>query len=216
MAKADPKSTDAILGIAMCHHNTAEALAKLGRRAEALAESRRARTGYEAVVAASPAGAWVSGMLGSLYIQTADLEYSRIANPPAGSIARRWESSSRSPALTYAPKQRSCCSKRGTASTPAEAGPEFRIAAMIDEKNIAEAWAKRAAYELSISGVPKRKRPNKRPRSPFTAQRVVPSVRFFTRTGEFESLLSHQTTCVPARSQTVVMALSRPTGSMTT
>jgi tetratricopeptide (TPR) repeat protein len=75
MAKADPKSTDAILGIAMGHHNTAEALDKLGRRAEALAEFRRARTGYETVLAASPSGVWVSGMLGSLYIQTADLEY---------------------------------------------------------------------------------------------------------------------------------------------
>jgi tetratricopeptide (TPR) repeat protein len=76
MAKADPKSTDPILGIAMSRHNTAEALAKLGRRAEALAEFRLARTGYETVVAASPTGAYVSEMLGDLYVKTADLEYS--------------------------------------------------------------------------------------------------------------------------------------------
>src|SRR5262249_20760443 len=43
MAKADPKSTDPILGIAMSHHNSAEALEKLGRRAEALDEYRQAR-----------------------------------------------------------------------------------------------------------------------------------------------------------------------------
>ena len=75
MAKEDPKSTDPILGIAMSHHNAAEALEKMGRRAEALEESRRARPAYEAVVAMSPSSAWVAGMLGGLYVQTADLEY---------------------------------------------------------------------------------------------------------------------------------------------
>ncbi|HVQ54027.1 MAG TPA: hypothetical protein VMT25_02555, partial [Thermoanaerobaculia bacterium] len=75
MAKEDPKSTDPILGIAMSHHNAAEALEKMGRRAEALEESRRARPAYEAVVAMSPSSTWVAGMLGRLYVQTADLEY---------------------------------------------------------------------------------------------------------------------------------------------
>ncbi len=76
MAKEDPKSTDPILGIAMSHHNAAEALEKMGRRAEALEEFRRARPAYEAVVAMSPSSAWAAGMLGSLYVETADLEYS--------------------------------------------------------------------------------------------------------------------------------------------
>ena len=74
MARADPKSTDPILGIAMSHHNSAEALEKMGRRAEALEEFRRARPAYEAVMAMSPSGAWAAGMLGSLYVQTADVE----------------------------------------------------------------------------------------------------------------------------------------------
>jgi non-specific serine/threonine protein kinase/serine/threonine-protein kinase len=75
MAKEDPKSTDPVLGIAMSHHNAAEALQKMGRRAEALEESRRARPAYEAVVAMSPSSAWAAGLLGSLYVETADLEY---------------------------------------------------------------------------------------------------------------------------------------------
>jgi tetratricopeptide (TPR) repeat protein len=75
MAKEDPKSSDPLLGIAMSHHNSAEALGKLGRRAEALEASRRARPAYEAVLARSPSSAWAAGMLGSLYVQTADLEY---------------------------------------------------------------------------------------------------------------------------------------------
>ena len=77
MAKADPKSTDPILGIAMSHHNSGEALEKLGRRAEALEEYRRARPAYESVVAMSPSAAWAAGMLGSLYVETADLEFSQ-------------------------------------------------------------------------------------------------------------------------------------------
>jgi len=76
MARADPKSTDPILGIAFSHHNSAEALEKLGRRAEALEEFRRARPAYESVMATSPSGAWAAGMLGSLYVRTADLESS--------------------------------------------------------------------------------------------------------------------------------------------
>jgi tetratricopeptide (TPR) repeat protein len=76
MARADPKSTDPILGIAMSHHNSGEALEKLGRRAEALEEFRRARPAYERVLAMSPSGGWAAGMLGSLYVETADLEYS--------------------------------------------------------------------------------------------------------------------------------------------
>ena len=76
MAKEDPKSTDPILGIAFSHHNSGEALERLGRRAEALAEYRRARPEYEAVVAMSPSGAWAAGMLATLYVQTADLQYS--------------------------------------------------------------------------------------------------------------------------------------------
>lgn len=73
MASADPKSTDPVLGVAMSHHNCGEALVKLGRSAEALAEFRLARPAYEAVVAASPTAAWASGMLGTLYVDTADL-----------------------------------------------------------------------------------------------------------------------------------------------
>jgi len=75
MAKEDPKSADPVLGIAMSHHNAAEALQKMGRRDEALEESRRARPAYEAVVAMSPSSTWAAGMLGRLYVQTADLEY---------------------------------------------------------------------------------------------------------------------------------------------
>jgi tetratricopeptide (TPR) repeat protein len=74
MAKADPKSTDALLGVAMSRHNSGEALEQLGRRAEALAEYRQARPAYESVIAASPSSAWVSGMLGSLYVQSADAD----------------------------------------------------------------------------------------------------------------------------------------------
>ncbi|HKD18352.1 MAG TPA: hypothetical protein VKG23_10830, partial [Thermoanaerobaculia bacterium] len=74
MAAADPKSTDAVLGVAMSRHNSGEALEQLGRRAEALVEYQRARPAYESVIAVSPSSAWVSGMLGSLYVQTADAE----------------------------------------------------------------------------------------------------------------------------------------------
>ncbi len=76
MSKEDPKSTDPILGIAMSHHNLGEALEKLGRRAEALQEYRLARPKYEAVVAMSPSGAWAAGMLATLYVEMADLQYS--------------------------------------------------------------------------------------------------------------------------------------------
>jgi tetratricopeptide (TPR) repeat protein len=76
MSKDDPKSTDPILGIAFSHHNLGEALEKLGRRTEALQEYRLARPAYEAVVAMSPSGAWAAGMLATLYIETADLQYS--------------------------------------------------------------------------------------------------------------------------------------------
>ena len=76
MAAADPKSTDARLGLAMSHHNVGQALTKLGRPDEALAAYRRARPAYEAVVAASPQAAWASGMLGTLYLDTADVEQS--------------------------------------------------------------------------------------------------------------------------------------------
>ena len=76
LSKEDPKSTDPILGIAMSHHNLGEALEKQGRRAEALQEYRLARPEYEAVVAMSPSGAWAAGMLATLYVQTADLQYS--------------------------------------------------------------------------------------------------------------------------------------------
>jgi non-specific serine/threonine protein kinase/serine/threonine-protein kinase len=74
MAAADPKSTDALLGVAMSRHNAGEALEKLGRRSEALVEYRRARPAYESVIAASPSSAWVSGMLGDLYVDTADAD----------------------------------------------------------------------------------------------------------------------------------------------
>jgi non-specific serine/threonine protein kinase/serine/threonine-protein kinase len=77
MAASDPKSIDPVLGIAMGHHNVGEVLDRLGRRPEALAELRRARPAYESVVAASPSGAWASGMLGTLYVQIADLEIDR-------------------------------------------------------------------------------------------------------------------------------------------
>ena len=73
MAAADPRSTDPILGIAMSHHNSGEALAKLGRRVEALLAFERARPSYEKVVAASPS-AWVGGMLAVLYVEMADAE----------------------------------------------------------------------------------------------------------------------------------------------
>jgi non-specific serine/threonine protein kinase/serine/threonine-protein kinase len=74
MAAADPKSTDALLGVAMSRHNAGEALERLGRRSEALVEYRRARPAYESVIAASPSSAWVSGMLGDLYTDTADAD----------------------------------------------------------------------------------------------------------------------------------------------
>ena len=74
MAAADRRSTDPVLGIAMSHHNCGEALVKLGRPAEGLQEFRHARAAYETVVAASPSEAWASGMLGSLYVEMADLE----------------------------------------------------------------------------------------------------------------------------------------------
>jgi eukaryotic-like serine/threonine-protein kinase len=76
IAAADARSTDAVLGVALARHNAAEALKGLGRTEEALAEYRRARSGYETIVAASPTGVWVSGMLGSLYVEAADLERS--------------------------------------------------------------------------------------------------------------------------------------------
>jgi tetratricopeptide (TPR) repeat protein len=74
MAAADRNSTDPVLGVAISHHNCGEALEKLGRSAEALAEFHSARVPYETVVSASPSGAWASGMLGTLYLEMADLE----------------------------------------------------------------------------------------------------------------------------------------------
>lgn len=74
MAASDRKSADPVLGVAMCHHNCGSALIRLGRPAEALQEYRRARAAYETVVAASPSEAWAAGMLGSLYVQLAELE----------------------------------------------------------------------------------------------------------------------------------------------
>jgi tetratricopeptide (TPR) repeat protein len=76
MAAEDPKSTDPLLGIAFSHHNLGEALENLGRRAEALQEYRLARPAYEAVLAMSPSAAWAAGMLATLYVETADLQYS--------------------------------------------------------------------------------------------------------------------------------------------
>ena len=61
LAAEDARSTDPLVGVAMSHHNAGEALLRLGRRDEAL-------------VAASPSGAWVSAMLAALYVETADLE----------------------------------------------------------------------------------------------------------------------------------------------
>jgi tetratricopeptide (TPR) repeat protein len=74
LAAADPRSTDPVLGVAMSHHNAGLALAKLGRRREALDAFATARTAYEGIVRASPSNAWVSGILGSLYVHCADLE----------------------------------------------------------------------------------------------------------------------------------------------
>ena len=74
MAAADPKSTDPVLGVAMSHHNVGQALARLDRRDEAVVEFRRARPAYEAVATGSPSSAWVSGMLGDLYVDTADAD----------------------------------------------------------------------------------------------------------------------------------------------
>jgi eukaryotic-like serine/threonine-protein kinase len=74
MAAADPKSADPALGVAISRHNAGEALQALGRTVEALAEFRRARPAYEAVVAAGASDTWVSGMLGDLYVDTADAE----------------------------------------------------------------------------------------------------------------------------------------------
>ena len=131
MAKEDPKSTDPILGIAMSHHNAAEALEKMGRRAEALEEFRRARPAYEAVVAMSPSGAWAAGMLGSLYVETADLEYSdgsrirlRALRQGGGNlrVVRR---------LGLEPRSKELSSARGTASPPAEAGPDLAPEAQV-------------------------------------------------------------------------------------
>jgi eukaryotic-like serine/threonine-protein kinase len=73
LVAADAKSTDPVFGVALSRHNLGEALAKLGRVPEALAEFRQARVGYEAVVAAAPSNAWTSGMLGMLYVRTAEL-----------------------------------------------------------------------------------------------------------------------------------------------
>ena len=84
MASADPKSTDSLLGVAMSHHNCGEVLTKLGRTAEALAEYRRARPAYETVVGASPSAAWASGMLGTLYVDIADLEAAGGADEACG------------------------------------------------------------------------------------------------------------------------------------
>ncbi len=69
MAAADPKSTDAVLGVAMTRHNAGEALRELGRVDAALAEYRAARPLYERVVAASPSGSWAAGMLAMVYVR---------------------------------------------------------------------------------------------------------------------------------------------------
>ena len=73
LAAADAKSTDPVFGVALSRHNMGEALVRLGRAPEALAQYRLARTGYEAVVSAAPSNAWTSGMLAMLYVQTAEL-----------------------------------------------------------------------------------------------------------------------------------------------
>jgi tetratricopeptide (TPR) repeat protein len=74
ISTADAKSTDGVLGVAMSHHNAGEALLRLSRRADALLEFRRARSGYESVVAAAPSNMWVFGMLGMLYVALAQAQ----------------------------------------------------------------------------------------------------------------------------------------------
>jgi len=106
MAKEDPKNTDAILGLAMSRHNSAEALEKMGRRSEALDQYRRARPAYETVVAMSPTAAWAAGMLGSLYVETADLEYSENREAACGLYGKAVEVFESVPGLDLSPDRK--------------------------------------------------------------------------------------------------------------
>ena len=75
----------------------------------------------------SPSGAWVAGMLGSLYVQTADLEYSEDRESACGHYGKAVEIFESVTGSDHAPRTtRPYSSARGTASPPAEAGPEFQ------------------------------------------------------------------------------------------
>jgi serine/threonine protein kinase len=74
LAAADPKSVDGALGVAMSRHNAGEALTRLRRDSEALAEYRLSRPTYEAILAASPENIWVTRMLADLYVELARFE----------------------------------------------------------------------------------------------------------------------------------------------
>jgi len=122
MAAADRKSTDPVLGIAMSHHNCGEALEKLGRPAEALAEFRSARSGYETVVSASPSEAWAASMLGSLYVELAELERSENASEACtlyGKAVRIFEPMAASGSLPPRRRQRLEVAKERLAACPA-------------------------------------------------------------------------------------------------
>jgi len=66
MATADPKNTDARVGVGMMHHNIGLARRSTNGPAASLEDFQKARTFYEPVLSADPTNAWVEGMLAKL------------------------------------------------------------------------------------------------------------------------------------------------------
>jgi non-specific serine/threonine protein kinase/serine/threonine-protein kinase len=81
MATADPKNTDARVGVGMMHHNIGLARRSTDGPAASLEDFEKARTFYEPVLAADPTNAWVEGMLANLYLDIGSAEEGSASAP---------------------------------------------------------------------------------------------------------------------------------------
>jgi tetratricopeptide (TPR) repeat protein len=68
IATADPKNTDARLGVGMMHHNIGIARRSTDGPAASLEDFEKARSFYEPILVADPTNAWVEGLLANLHL----------------------------------------------------------------------------------------------------------------------------------------------------
>jgi hypothetical protein len=81
MATADPKNTDARVGVGMMHHNVGLARRSTDGPAASLEDFEKARTFYEPVLAADPTNTWVEGMLAKLHFDIGSAEEGSASAP---------------------------------------------------------------------------------------------------------------------------------------